>query len=256
MLNGSEIIEVKGRKFLFCGFSKSKIKSRENNSDLAYATEIIVLSRVLPQLKNYGYLSMLGAGHASFLSLNENGELDGASKFVSKNKVGVDIFSDVNIIGYMDDMENKIMLWNAKLSLITGTKRTDRTFYTTDEALRLLQNHLEVYQERDKEVLTNFLIDFVSLYKETPYYDMVRENYLKDLTMDRKSGSKYDFQFVRKYAIYEKDGYFYFFVNQTKCFLCDIIPMNDFDAVLNKFALRSVTFNHSKSMKLKFGRID
>ena len=35
MLNGKEIIDINGKKYLFCGFSKAKIISRKNNSDLS-----------------------------------------------------------------------------------------------------------------------------------------------------------------------------------------------------------------------------
>ena len=52
MLNGKEVIDINGKKYLFCGFSKAKIISRKNNSDLAYSQEIIVLGRMTISLKS------------------------------------------------------------------------------------------------------------------------------------------------------------------------------------------------------------
>ena len=253
MLNGKEIIDINGKKYLFCGFSKAKIISRKNNSDLAYSQEIIVLGRMIPSLKNYAITSLLGQTHASFLSLNENGELDTKSKFISKNKIGINIFSDVNIIGYMEDMESQINLWNTKLSLLTGNKRPDRTFYTTKEAYDILQKHLVIDTMRDKMVLSSFLLDFLSLYRDTPYYEIVSEKYKAYINHDITY--KYDFRYRTNYAVYEKNEYFCFIENKTSCFICDIVPMTDYEAVFTKFALRSFSSNKKDSMKIKFGRL-
>ena len=253
MLNGKEVIDINGKKYLFCGFSKAKIISRKNNSDLAYSQEIIVLGRMIPSLKNYAIMSLLGQNYASFLSLNENGELDTKSKFISKNKIGINIFSDVNVIGYMEDMESQINLWNTKLSLLTGNKRPDRTFYTTKEAYDILQKHLVIDTKRDKMVLSSFLLNFISLYKDTPYYEIVSEKYKAYINHD--IAYKYDFRYVTKYAVYEKNEYFYFIENKSSCFICDAVPMTDYEAVFTKFALRSFSSNKKDSMKLKFGRL-
>ena len=255
MLNGKEIIDINGKKYLFCGFSKAKIISRKNNSDLAYSQEIIVLGRMIPSLKNYAIMSLLGQNYASFLSLNENGELDTKSKFISKNKIGINIFSDVNVIGYMEDMESQINLWNTKLSLLTGNKRPDRTFYTTKEAYDILQKHLVIDTIRDRMVLKNFLLDFISLYQDTPYYEIVREKYKGYIDGVYGYDYKYDFRYVKNYAVYEKNEYFYFIENKTSCFICDAVPMTDYEAVFTKFALRSFSNNKKDSMKLKFGRL-
>ena len=253
MLNGKEIIDINGKKYLFCGFSKAKIISRKNNSDLAYSQEIIVLGRIIPSLKNYAIMSLLGQTYASFLSLNENGELDTKSKFISKNKIGINIFSDVKVIGYMEDMESQINLWNTKLSLLTGNKRPDRTFYTTKEAYDILQKHLVIDTMRDKMVLSSSLLDFLSLYRDTPYYEIVREKYKAYINHD--IAYKYNFRYVTNYAVYEKNEYFCFIENKTSCFICDIVPMTDYEAVFTKFALRSFSNNKKDSMKLKFGRL-
>lgn len=253
MLNGKEIIDINGKKYLFCGFSKAKIISRKNNSDLAYSQEIIVLGRMIPSLKNYAIMSLLGQTYASFLSLNENGELDTKSKFISKNKIGINIFSDVKVIGYMEDMESQINLWNTKLSLLTGNKRPDRTFYTTKEAYDILQKHLVIDTMRDKMVLSSFLLNFISLYKDTPYYEIVSEKYKAYINHD--IAYKYDFRYVTNYAVYEKNEYFYFIENKSSCFICDAVPMTDYEAVFTKFALRSFSSNKKDSMKLKFGRL-
>ena len=253
MLNGKEIIDINGKKYLFCGFSKAKIISRKNNSDLAYSQEIIVLGRMIPSLKNYAIMSLLGQTHASFLSLNENGELDTKSKFISKNKIGINIFSDVNVIGYMEDMESQINLWNTKLSLLTGNKRPDRTFYTTKEAYDILQKHLVIDTIRDRMVLSSFFLDFIYLYQDTPYYEIVREKYKAYINHD--IAYKYAFRYVTNYAVYEKNEYFYFIENKTRCFICDAVPMPDYEAVFIKFALRSFSSNKKDSMKLKFGRL-
>ena len=253
MLNGKEIIDINGKKYLFCGFSKAKIISRKNNSDLAYSQEIIVLGRMIPSLKNYAIMSLLGQTYASFLSLNENGELDTKSKFISKNKIGINIFSDVKVIGYMEDMESQINLWNTKLSLLTGNKRPDRTFYTTKEAYDILQKHLVIDTIRDRMVLSSFLLDFLSLYRDTPYYEIVSEKYKAYINHD--IAYKYDFRYVTNYAVYEKNEYFCFIENKTSCFICDIVPMTDYEAVFTKFALRSFSNNKKDSMKLKFGRL-
>lgn len=253
MLNGKEIIDINGKKYLFCGFSKAKIISRKNNSDLAYSQEIIVLGRMIPSLKNYAIMSLLGQNYASFLSLNENGELDTKSKFISKNKIGINIFSDVNVIGYMEDMESQINLWNTKLSLLTGNKRPDRTFYTTKEAYDILQKHLVIDTIRDRMVLSSFLLDFLSLYRDTPYYEIVSEKYKAYINHD--IAYKYDFRYRTHYAVYEKNEYFYFIENKTSCFICDAVPMTDYEAVFTKFALRSFSNNKKDSMKLKFGRL-
>lgn len=253
MLNGKEIIDINGKKYLFCGFSRAKIISRKNNSDLAYSQEIIVLGRMIPSLKNYAIMSLLGQNYASFLSLNENGELDTKSKFISKNKIGINIFSDVNVIGYMEDMESQLNLWNTKLSLLTGNKRPDRTFYTTKEAYDILQKHLVIDTMRDKMVLSSFLLNFLSLYRDTPYYEIVSEKYKAYINHD--IAYKYDFRYVKNYAVYEKNEYFYFIENKTSCFICDAVPMTDYEAVFTKFALRSFSNNKKDSMKLKFGRL-
>lgn len=253
MLNGKEIIDINGKKYLFCGFSKAKIISRKNNSDLAYSQEIIVLGRMIPSLKNYAIMSLLGQTYASFLSLNANGELDTKSKFISKNKIGINIFSDVKVIGYMEDMESQINLWNTKLSLLTGNKRQDRTFYTTKEAYDILQKHLVIDTMRDKMVLSSFLLNFLSLYRDTPYYEIVSEKYKAYINHD--IAYKYDFRYVTNYAVYEKNEYFYFIENKSSCFICDAVPMTDYEAVFTKFALRSFSSNKKDSMKLKFGRL-
>ena len=253
MLNGKEIIDINGKKYLFCGFSRAKIISRKNNSDLAYSQEIIVLGRMIPSLKNYAIISLLGQTYASFLSLNDNGELDTKSKFISKNKIGINIFSDVNVIGYMEDMESQINLWNTKLSLLTGNKRPDRTFYTTKEAYDILQKHLVIDTMRDRMVLSSFLLNVLSLYRDTPYYEIVSEKYKAYINHD--ISYKYDFRYVTNYAVYEKNEYFYFIENKTRCFICDALQMTDYEAVFTKFALRSFSNNKKDSMKLKFGRL-
>lgn len=256
MLNGKEIIEIVGKKYVFCGFAKSKIKCREDNLDLAYSQEIIVLGRMIPSLQNYAIMSLLGQSNASFVTLNENGELDGASKFISKNKIGINIFSDEKVIGYKEDLEHQLTVWTAKLSLITGKKRQDRTFYTTKQAYDILQKKLVVEPYRDKMVLRSFLLDFISLYKDTPYFEIVKEKYKAYIeVINHDIVYKYDFRYVNNYAVYEKNGYFYFIVNKTGCFLCDAVPMTDYEAVLTKFALRSFSNNKKESMKLKFGRV-
>ena len=84
MLNGGEIIVKDNRKYLFCGFEKKRIQERSKEADIGYSIELIVLGRLLPQLKEKGLVELLGVFNGSFISLNDNGELDDNSEYVRK----------------------------------------------------------------------------------------------------------------------------------------------------------------------------
>lgn len=132
MLNGGEIICKNNRKYLFCGFEKKRIQERAKEADLWYSIELIVLGRLLPQLKEKGLIELLGVFNGSFISLNENGELDDHSEYVGKVCT---ILSDDAVIVYMKDYEHEINFWSVKRTLAHDIQLPNQEYYTSKEAI-------------------------------------------------------------------------------------------------------------------------
>lgn len=251
MLNGGEIIVIGNKKYLFCGFEKQVIEKRSKNWDISYSTELVVLGRMMPQMKEKGLVALLGTDNASYISLNEDAKLDGRSKFVSKNKVGITIFSDVDVIGYMENYEQEVNLWSVKLSMSRNIETKKRTYYTSQETIELMHKSLRVFKERDKSVFAAFIRDFVKLYENTPYYDTVYAKYEKYFNV--YDCFSFSFDTDSHHAVYAKDNMFYFIYRHSKNVCIHIILMEKFDEVLNEFAMRSGSIPTKDCMERKFG---
>lgn len=234
MLNGGEIIVKDNRKYLFCGFEKKRIQERSKEADIGYSIELIVLGRLLPQLREKGLVELLGVFNGSFISLNDNGELDDNSEYVEKVCT---ILSDDAVIGYMKDYEHEINFWFVKRTLVHDIQLPNQEFYTSEETIEWMNKYVKIYDNMDESVLATFIRDFVKLYKNTPYYDTLYKKYEKYFYVSKCFS--YDFGYDRHHFVYAHDNMFYFIYKNQKNVCLHKIQMDKFDEVLEEFAMRS-----------------
>lgn len=163
-LNGLEVIRLKKDKrlYLFCGYGKNSILKRAHSvTNYAYKSEIYLLGRtLLPEYKLVGLVGLLG-GSGTFLSLNEDGNLDVDSKY-KYLRLKEDSY---DIVGKMT--ENDIFLWQSKMKLLQNDRHL-RKFLTRDDALNIILNDktYEVSAEKDEILVNKFYDLFVNVCTE------------------------------------------------------------------------------------------
>lgn len=216
--------------------------------DLGYSTELVVLGRVLPQMKEQGLAVLLGIFNGSFISLNDHGELDDHSEYVGNV---CNVLDDAAVLGVVNDYEQEINLWRVKLALANNLhmQLKQREYYTSEEAIEVINKNLKIDSEKDESVLAAFIRDFVQLYKNTPYYDILCKKYEKYFYVH--ISYYYGFTSDKDYEIYAQGKMFYFLYRNEKNVSLRRIKMDNFDEVFNEFAMRSSSIPSQDSIVME-----
>lgn len=194
-LNELEVIKLKkdSSLYLFCGYEKDSSLNRANSvTNYAYDSEIYLLGRtILPEYKNIGLFDLLGGyilgGNGMFVSLNEDGRLDGESKYkvLSFEK---DSFEK---IGNMT--EEDISLWQNKRKLLDKS-RPILNFFTRDDAIDGILNDktYEISAEKDEIFLNKFYDIFEN---DCRKLDLDASYYIQYTKTDKTDSNKYPFAY-------------------------------------------------------------
>lgn len=161
-LQGGEIIHLteSGENYLFCGYAKGDILRRgRTQTNYAYKSEIVVLSRYMPELADMAKSDLLG-GSSTFLRLNENLELDGTSNYknINLNECSYEILGTLS--------KEALNLWQMKMKMIKPDFKV-RAFVKKEEAYNIVMSNpsFKVNKDKDRAYLNFFNEEVLQLYK-------------------------------------------------------------------------------------------
>lgn len=163
MLEGMEIIN----NAVFCGYPKSKIIKKVSGKNIAYYSEAYVLGRtILSEIREFVLFDIIYST-SSFITVSSNNLLDVNSKLVRANRVGLNEMLMYKEKGVKSYDERDIQLWQMKNKLLKGDNRGIIKFYTTSQAMYVLEHNKDynINKYKDTAIICDFLSKIIYFYQ-------------------------------------------------------------------------------------------
>ena len=236
MLNGGEIIQLKGRYFLFCGFEKKVVM---HDIHRCIQKEYYIISKVLNNdIMLQGALNNMLFQSMKLMELNENLALD-SSSIIIKNELLFNIFDDTIVVKRVD-LKETLNVWNLKKQLLDSNTEELPELLTTEEVLAIISDNEKNYSNLMKrKIVKEFFLDVIQLYKDTVYYEQVLNAF------SRFVGNAKPVQYSRTCHVFRNDKLKQFsFLSQQNSgmLLYAVTSMDDIEGTVHALAQRGRFF--------------
>lgn len=169
MLVGGDIIEVKNKNYLFCGLKRGQT---EFNIRMIANNDYFSLSSYIDEIKEDAMNDALYQT-AVFYTVNDNLELDDNS---IRTHLYFNMFDDSTRVKHIDNIVDYLMVWRTKVCMLNnGNKSEIIQLMDTDEAVSLLETERTKHKKENLFVFKNFLTDLLAMYKNTEYYEQIKD---------------------------------------------------------------------------------
>lgn len=239
MLNGGEIIQLKGRYFLFCGFKKNLVM-RDIHSHIN--EEYYIISKLLNNEKMLqGALNAMLFQSVKLLELNDNLELDLDSSG-TRNGLFLNIFDDTIVVKIVE-LQETLTTWQLKKQMLDSNTKELPELLTTEEVLAIIadkEKNEEYIPVLKKKIIREFFLDVIQLYKGTLYYEQVANAFSRYVDDARP------IKFTRNCHVFRNDSLkqFYFVVQlNSEMKLYAVTNMNDIEGTVHALAQRGKFFS-------------
>lgn len=244
MLNGGEIIQLKGRYFLFCGFEKNAVMHDIHSHINEEYYTISKLSNNEKMLQ--GALNAMLFQSVKLLELNENLELDLGS--VTRNGLFLNIFDDTIVVKIVD-LQETLTTWQLKKQLLDSNTNELPELLTTEEVLVIIadkETKEEYIPVLKKKIIREFFLDVIQLYKGTVYYEQVANAF------SRYIDEAHPIKFTRNCHVFRNDSLkqFYFFVQlNSEMKLYAVTSIDDIVGTVHALAERGKFFSKYEQLE-------
>lgn len=170
MLVGGDVIAVKNKNYLFCGFRRTQT---EFNIDMVTHNDYFNLSTYIEEIKEDAINNIL-YNTAVFYTVNDELELDENSKL--DIYLYVNLFDDSIRVKHIDNIEDYLGIWRTKLKMLNKENNPIiPELIDIDKALTLLETKRKQIEKESFLIFKNFLMDLLVMYENTEYYERIKD---------------------------------------------------------------------------------
>lgn len=169
MIKDGSVIRVENKNYLFCGFDRNKaIFDIRTMVTKPYFS----LSPYIDEIREDAINDMLFS-NAVLYTVNDNLELDENS--IRADEIYFNLYEE-KAVKEIEAVEDYLKLWCTKVCMIDKTKKPLLPqLLSVDEALLLIVEEQTKNKSGIEYTFHNFLTDLLTMYKNTEYYDRIKE---------------------------------------------------------------------------------
>ena len=237
-MTGGEIIEIDGNNYIFLGLSKKIFQYKVR---MAMHNGYFCMSHYIDEIRQDAINDVLYASAVLF-SINDNLELDAASEQVSY--LYFDLFS-IDVKKKIEDIDGYLDAWKLKMRMLNNEELEIPELLTIEEALQIVKQNEqdEDYIKLREKRLKNFLMYFMEIYKDTEYYDKIKEYSKQFPEVERED--------CVNLHVYRKDEMLFF--SKLKFGLYAAVDRNDLRECAIALAKKDKSFHMDDTFEKVFG---